>query len=210
MNSSNDKFVIETGEKISILGKTNSGKSTFVRNLIKYRDVTFREAVTRIIYVYKFPLDWFEEFSDEVEFVTDIPTNISPRGHNLLIVDDACENAFEDISSWFLRSARHTKTSIVFIYQSVFNSASEAYKRIINNTDVFVFSYLPKGKYQLGILFRQFFDTKQQVKEALKLYNESMLVKYSYLIFDVRQGTKFQFRRNIFFEHNEVEEAFQI
>jgi GTPase SAR1 family protein len=208
-NGDNSKFVIETGDKLAVIGKTNSGKSTFVRNLIKYREITFREPITRIIYVYKFPQPWFDELIDEVEFVTELPTIVPSHGQTLLIVDDACEAAFEEISHFFLRSARHTRTTIVFIYQCVFSN-SDAFRRIINNTDIFIFTYMPKGVHHLGIMFRQFFGSKQQVLEALNLYNESMLVKYGSLIYDVRQGSPFQFRRNIFCEDGKIEEAFKI
>jgi ABC-type dipeptide/oligopeptide/nickel transport system ATPase component len=208
--SYDEKFQIDPGEKIVVLGKTGSGKSTFVRNLIKYRDITFRKPVTKIVYVYKFVQDWFEELRDIVDFVQDIPTSLTPGEHTLLIVDDACEKSFEEISQWFLRSARHNKTTIVFIYQSVFNTSSDSFKRIINNTDIFVFSFQPKGIFQLSILFRQFFGNKEQVKDALNLYRECMQTKYSYLIFDVRQGVNFPFRRNIFCEYGQVEEAFKI
>jgi ABC-type dipeptide/oligopeptide/nickel transport system ATPase component len=202
------KFTIDTGEKLAVLGKSNSGKSTFLRNLIECRDFTFREPVTRIIYVYKFAHEWFNELSDVVEFKQDnIPDDIAPNGHNLLIIDDACEGSFEEISNWFLRSARHTRTTIVFVYQTIFNAASEAYKRIVNNTDVFVFTYQPKGRYQLSILFRQFFATKEEVKNALRIYNDAMQVKYSYLVFDTRQAAKYRFRTNIFYENGCLETA---
>jgi predicted phosphoribosyltransferase len=205
-----DKFIIETGEKVVVIGKTASGKSSFVRDLIKYRDITFRETVTKIVYVYQYAQPWFEELSDEVEFVTSIPEKITPIGHILLIIDDALEKDFEEISHWFLRSARHSKTSMVFIYQSIFNSNSDSFKRIVNNTDVFVFLYMPKGFYQLGILFRQFFGSKQEVHDALNLYKESMRIKYNYLIFDARQSVKYQFRLNIFCKHGNFEEAVKI
>jgi energy-coupling factor transporter ATP-binding protein EcfA2 len=205
-----DKFIIETGEKIAVLGKTCSGKSTFVRNLIKYRDITFREPVTKIIYVYQYPQEWFEELRDEVDFVTEIPDHIPASGHTILVLDDAIEKDFEEVSKWFLRTARHSKTSLIFIYQCIFNSTNDAFKRIINNTDIFIFCYMPKGKYHLSILFRQFFGNKQQVQDALELYTESMKIKYNYLLFDVRQSVKFQFRQNIFCEHGPFEEIVKI
>jgi hypothetical protein len=207
MNCNDGKFKIETGEKVSILGKTGSGKSSFIRNLIKYRDFIFTEKVTRIVYVYKFYHDYFNELSDIIEFVGEIPTDIRPEGHNLLLIDDALEEKFDEIASWFLRSARHSKTTVVFVYQSVFVPNSQGFKSIVNNTDIFVFTYLPKSRYQLGILFRQFFGTKQEASNALIIYNEAMRTKYGYLIFDVRQSTRYQFRCNIFFENGNPETA---
>jgi GTPase SAR1 family protein len=215
MNYSKDydpdaKFTIDTGEKLAVLGKTNSGKSTFLRNLIECRDFIFREKVTRIIYIYKYPHEWFNDLSGQVEFRLDnIPEDIVPNGHNLLIIDDAREEAFEEISNWFLRSARHTKTTVVLAYQTIFNSSSDAFRRIINNTDVFIFTYQPKGRYQLGILFRQFFASKEEVKNALRIYNDAMQVKYSYLVFDTRQAAKYRFRTNVFYENGCLETAHQ-
>jgi energy-coupling factor transporter ATP-binding protein EcfA2 len=205
-----DQFIIETGEKLIIFGKTGGGKSTFVRNLINHRDIIFREKVTKIIYAYQYAQPWFEELANEVEFTTIIPDHIDPIGHNVLVVDDAREQDFEAISQWFLRGARHSKTTIIFIYQSVFNSNSDSFKRIVNNTDIFIFHYFPKGIHQLSILFRQFLASKDEVREALNLYKEAMQTKYNYLIFDVRQSVKYQFRLNIFCEHGDFQEAVKI
>jgi GTPase SAR1 family protein len=205
-----EKFKINTGEKIVVLGKSNSGKSTFLRNLIKYRDFIFSEKVTRILYVYKFYHSYFNELSHVVEFVQSIPDDISPAQHNLLLIDDGLEDCFDSISAWFLRNARHSNTTIVLVYQTVFVPNSQAFKSIINNTDIFIFTYMPRAQSQLAILFRQFFGSKQEAANALIIYNEAMCTKYGYLVFDVRQGSCYQFRQNIFFENGGTEDAFQI
>jgi hypothetical protein len=203
-------LLLTQAKKICVLGKTCSGKSTFLRNLMIYRNFTFKEPPTRIINVYQYVQDWFDDLSDIVEFVQTPPTDIAANEHNFLIFDDSTESMFEDIASWFLRSARHTKTTIVFVYQTIFNSKYDAFKRIVNNTDIFIFTFMPKNRYQLGIFFRQFFASKEKTREALELYNEAMRLKYGYLLFDARQGMPHQFRTNIFCENDSLETAYTL
>ena len=101
-----DKFEIDVGDKLTVLGKTNSGKSTFLRRLIENRNFVFKEPVTRIIYIYRFYHDWFRELESIVEFRNKVPNDIKPEGQNLLIFDDALETMFNEISDWYLRSGR--------------------------------------------------------------------------------------------------------
>ena len=70
-------YIIKSPGTACISGPTQSGKSTFMRKLIKHRDYIFSKAVDRILYCYGTWQDDFKEIQQyNIDFHRGLPKDI--------------------------------------------------------------------------------------------------------------------------------------
>ena len=117
---------LKTPCTILLIGKTSSGKSELILNIIDKRDQIFDRKVEQIYYVYKSYQDKFDEFlkyHPEVNFLpthTDLP-DLNGK-HTLIVFDDKMLVSEECnyITDIFIRLSHHSNITSLVTLQSVF------------------------------------------------------------------------------------------
>jgi hypothetical protein len=193
------EFKLEPGSKIISIAKSGAGKTEFCRKLLLCKNIICTVPPDRVIFFYRYKPNWYEEHKD-VEFTDEIPRDIFERDglHKLLIVDDCVEKDFPAIADIFLRSGRHSQVSIVVNYQCLFHNSQE-FRSMMQNVDILVLFHMTRALYQVSLLCRQLFPSKDTAKEVVELYKKVTSQRGGYLVFDFRiDNAEFPLRTNVF------------
>jgi len=112
-----------------VAGAAFAGKTFFVLDLIKKRDLIFKSKVEKVVYVYSHFQEKFKEFSNDsaVLFLSDqedLEIHLKPGC--LLIYDDQMLN-FErnaksnfEITNWVIRRVHHEKIGLIILLQNLY------------------------------------------------------------------------------------------
>ena len=114
-----------------IAGASNSGKTTLVHRLLKYKDVMFTEEVTKIMYAMSMDQPLFSAMKKDVPSIIfkrgvpsqeDLESFTDGSRHTLLILDDLISEIVNstDIMNLVIRVSHHMKISVIIISQSLF------------------------------------------------------------------------------------------
>ena len=174
----NNIFCLNHPTNCLIIGKTNSGKTNIVMNLIA------KNCIYEKIYIYSNNLDdkynWLKnKFKDDFFiYINEINFDkIDKKYVNLIIFDDL---VFSDkkISEFYCRS-RKLNCSVIFIGHRYFKNIDRTLKK---NIDYLIFTQLDKKElnmlYQdinLNITLKEF----QNINSDLKIYEFLMIDKYN-------------------------------
>ena len=175
---SNNVFCLSHPKNASIIGKTNSGKSNIIMNLIA------QNSIYEKIYIYTNDVDdkysWLKnKFKNDVFiYINEINFDeIDKDKINLVIFDDLVFSN-KKISEFYCRS-RKLNCSCVFIGHRYFKNIDRTLK---NNIDYLIFTQLDKRElnmlYQninLGISLKEF----QDINTNLKKYEFILIHKYN-------------------------------
>lgn len=180
-------------------GPSNSGKSTWVKNFLKYRDRMCSTSFSRIIFYYAEWQPLYETLDENVSFQeglphsTDFANDLEPK---LLIIDDFMREASNKvIIDLFVKSSHHRNLSVIFITQNLFHKGQRDIS--LNVSYLVVFRNL-RDRSQINTLARQIFpENSAFIKEIFK---EATSKPHSYLLFDLTQATSddLRFRTSIF------------
>ncbi|KAM7305650.1 hypothetical protein ISCGN_015547 [Ixodes scapularis] len=101
-------FQFETPASVTMIGSSKSGKSTYIRKLLHYRQEMFDKKLDVIFYVYVYEQPFFKDHPDVV-FTKDIPQNLDPETNSLIIFDDFFSNRtkLKEICEYFIGAAHH-------------------------------------------------------------------------------------------------------
>jgi hypothetical protein len=127
---------LESPFRMQITGSSHSGKSTFMLNMIKYRDLLLQEQFGKIIYCYpsddgsphvREMVERLKDEFDNLEIIRGLPevdlicqAAAQTGDHCLLLMDDlASEIATSDaMQSLFTRHSHHSLISVIFTTQT--------------------------------------------------------------------------------------------
>ena len=156
INLDKDAFKINVPFSMCISGPSQSGKSEFILNMIKYRQYLFTKEFHRIIYCLPETLanrnsEFFnriQAYFPTAELVFGLPSttklNLDMNIHlpSLLIIDDMMNSFLDSIDSVNLLSVKchHENISVIFTVQNYF-SVSRYGKTIQRNVNLKVFFY---------------------------------------------------------------------
>lgn len=179
-----------------VAGPTMSGKSTWVRNLLKSAIITPQP--TRIYWCYGEWQPFYEEI-DNVEFIEGLPDfvllkNAEPK---LLIIDDLMQELKSDkrLIQLFTKGSHHWNLSCIHIVQNLF---FEGLRTCRINAQYIILMNNPCDQLQIRNLGKQIFPG--QLKYFMSSYLDATSEPFGYLFIDLTQQTKPQMRlqTNIF------------
>lgn len=187
--TSESSLCIHTPATVLIAGPSMSGKSTFIRDLIKHKDAIFHPVPERIIYSYKCYQPIFQEM-DNVEFIEGIdnlPIHTPQTKPTLLVVDDQMSEMTKDILHLFTRGCHHNNISLIFIVQNLF-CQNKHFRTASLNTHYMVIFKNPRDICQVSNLARQIFP-KEKAANMVAAYEDATRAPYGYLFIDLKSHT---------------------
>jgi Ni2+-binding GTPase involved in maturation of urease and hydrogenase len=145
---------IDCPARIQVVGPSQSGKSTFIYQLLKFREQMFKCSFARVYYCYpegdntlmrqKY-LDRLREVCPHLEWILGLPQvdelDLSGKHHCLLILDDMGDsllNSKKYCEVFFLWS-HHSKLSLVYTLQNAFINSKYGKSISRNSTHYVIF-----------------------------------------------------------------------
>lgn len=180
-------FLFYSPATVSISGMTSSGKTFWIKQVIKHRATLFKVPPKRVIYCYG---AWQKIFEDEdmreVEFIDGIPSNLNTlgdgRNHTLLVLDDLMESVVSDIQTqhMFTKTSHHQNISVFYLNQNMYCQGKCARSINLNCHYLVLFKNL-RDVLQVGTLGKQ-----MGMKKLMQLaYKDATAHPYGYLFVDL-------------------------
>jgi len=193
-------------------GPSGSGKTTFVRNLLKLKDVLFDNTPKKVFLYYNMMQNIYTQMKTEgivdelinvgQAFPTfdDIVGKVHPYkddGGCVIIFDDMVTQLTGDFEKIFLNVSHHENASVILMSQNLFYNA-KVYRTISLNSHYMVLMKSDRDKQQVSILAKQICPGNS--KYIVASYEDATKKPYSYLILDFRADTPptLRVRSNIF------------
>ena len=197
-----NKFVFPVSTRCVLSAPSGGGKTIFMKRVIDNCGNLFVEPPKRIIYTYKYPQPWFDNYKF-VEFTKEVPSDLDGSCHSLVILDDlVCDqHALQEAVSLFVRGSHHLNCSVFFLTQNLF-ACSPHFRTISLNATHFVLFKTIRGFHQIELLGRQIFGSGN--KEFIKTYKDATREPYSYLLLDLTPEQEYRLRTNIFPSDEEI------
>ena len=200
-----------------VSGPSNSGKTTFVKNLLIRRNVLYDKPPRKVFWFYKvyqhmyddmLRLNIVHEFIEGMCTMDWLEANLNDDQDNCTIVmDDMAMEATEDTAKIFSVGAHHAKVNVIFICQNLFTRNKYFRDISLNSTYLVLFKNV-RDKQQITSLAKQFAPGK--VKEFVKIYYAATKLPHSYLMLNYHQETLEEHRllSNILLENNKPIELY--
>lgn len=194
-----------------ISGASKSGKTTFVRNLLKLKDSIFTSTPSYIILYYKFMQDIYQSMFDggiinemvsveDEEFTYEnVLEKVKPHQRNgaLVIFDDTMTDITNNFEQVFTNLSHHQNTSVIFITQNLFYN-DKSYRTMSLNADYFIIMKNARDKLQISNLAKQFCPGNSTY--VIQAFSDATRRPFSYLLIDFTQKStdNLRLRSNIF------------
>ena len=189
-------------------GPTMSGKSSFIKELLKNRDVMFTEKIDRIMYVYDVWNLLYEDIEKNVPnitFTNSIPSReevdlFAPEGggQKLIIFDDQVSKMkkCKHFSDFFMILCNNRKLSCILTVQNIY-SKEPGMRDISLNTRALVLFKNMRSHDQILVLARQIHP--QNTKYFLDAFEKATTVPHAYLVVDLNPciDQRFHLRSNV-------------
>ena len=197
-----------------ISGCSQSGKTTFLKRLIKNANQMYDSSVSKVMIAYSAWQPAFDRIENEVQedkailFHEGLPTEESfndwvgtEYDHKLIVIDDLSEEAASSqlICKLFTTLSHHKNVSVCLISHNVFLSHQGKFARTISlNAHYMVFFRNRRDGLQIKMIGRQMFPGR--IGYFLESYEKATSSPYSYLFVDLSPhgNTDYQLRSNIF------------
>jgi hypothetical protein len=193
-----------------LAGASQSGKTTFVLNLLKNIDTVFQDPRCKqnIIYFYNQWQNSFDMYRNEnivKEWVNNLPTTdyllektsiYKDVGGSIAIIDDFAQQLSRDTIEIFTRMSHHTNIVVILLTQNIF-SKNPVFREISLNATYVVLFKNPRDASQINNYARQFAPGKNSY--IIDAFKDATKFPYSYLLFDNHQLTieKLRVRTNV-------------
>ena len=194
-------FRLHCDRTLCAAGPSQSGKTSFVLNLLDRRKDIFKCATNRVIWcygIYQAKLNSLLQSKDFILHSNIIDVNdIQP--FDIVVLDDLIHESknSQDVTAMFTRAAHHKPCFIIFIMQNLFPPGKEARTRSLN-THYYVILKNPRDKSQIEFLARQILP--RQPKTLVQIFESATEKPHSYLFLDLTQECpeQYRFRSNLF------------
>ena len=176
-----------------ICGPTMSGKSEFVFNLIRNKDLMMDKPPSRVVYCYgewqpafdKLQADFQVEFCPGLAEILDRPDFFDPSNPTLLIIDDLAQGVADDsrCTKLFTQGIHHKNVSVLLIIQNLYKQG-KSMRDIHLNAQYLILYKNCRDIQQIGTLARQ--TGLSHIPEA---YAKVTTVPYNPLLIDMKVDT---------------------
>lgn len=202
-------FPFEVPSTFSISGTTNSGKTTWLYNLLKHKDVLFPNIKThKILYCYgvwQKLFDKMESTIDNIIFNEGVPSSkiieeiSEKKEHNIIVLDDLMMDVVKngEMELLFTRGSHHKNLTIIYINQNMFCQGKNA-RNITLNCHYLVLFQNMRDCSQVQKLGQQIFPGYSKL--LVESYKDALQKPFGYLVIDLSPQTDetFRLRTNIF------------
>ena len=184
-----------------ICGPSQSGKTTFLRNLLAQRDELFMHPFNRVIWCYGIYQHALHNDlrKQGITLYAGIPSVADLQPYDLIILDDLLNesDSSKDLTKMFTQTAHHLPCFVIFVSQNLFPKGKDARTRSLN-THYYVIFKNPRDKSQIEALARQMLPNN--VKTMVEVFEDATRRPYGYLFIDFTQECeeKYRYRTNIF------------
>lgn len=184
---------------ITVAGPSQSGKTEFVIQLIKYKDIVFNEKAHHIVWCYseviprKLPNITFHKGLIESEKILK---------QSIIIIDDLLQETLssDELSKIFTRICHHRQCCIIFITQNLYQQGRFT-RSITLNTHYLILFKNVRDKTIITNIARQMYPGN--TKFLVEAYNHAISNQYGYLFIDLRPESidLIRIRSDIFNKH---------
>ena len=178
-------FRLHCDRTLIIAGPSQSGKTSFVLQLLENRDNMFRCDMKRVIWCYGIYQPQLNTLLRDKGFILheniiDV-SDIQP--YDIVVLDDLIHESksSQDVTAMFTRAAHHKPCFIIFIMQNLFPPGKDARMRSLN-THYYVILKNPRDKSQIEFLARQILP--RQSKSLVEIFEAATQKPHSYLFLD--------------------------
>lgn len=194
-------FRLHCDRTLIIAGPSQSGKTSFVLDLLDHRDEIFNCQTNRVVWCYGIYQPKLNAVLQGKGFtlhsnIVDV-SNIQP--YDIVVLDDLIHESknSQDVTAMFTRAAHHKPCFIIFIMQNLFPPGKEARTRSLN-THYYVILKNPRDKSQIEFLARQILP--RHPKTLVDIFEAATEKPHSYLFLDLTQECpeEYRFRSNLF------------
>lgn len=177
-----------------IAGPTQSGKTTFIKDLLTFNNILIRSPPQKIIYCYRKWQSVYEEIINtikNIEFHEGVYNidEIDASKNTLLVLDDLmieCEKD-QSILELFTVDSHHKNISVFFLSQNLFSRGAYARTISLNCNYIIVFKN-PRDKSQIYVLARQMHP--DNFRFFMEAFNDAINSGgHTYLFLDLKQKT---------------------
>ena len=181
-----------------IVGPTQSGKTYFVQQILKYNRIVYEEQKSiRIFWYYNQWQECYEELKKSlgksIRFERGVPElsenlcEINPRYNNIIILDDLmAEPTDSPVVSRLFTQGRHRNASVILLLQNMFPKGKYN-TDISRNAQYLALFRSPSDRKQIGIIGERMFD-KNRVHFMNAYYKETEK-PFGYLLVDNKPCT---------------------
>ena len=178
-----------------ICGASQSGKSFFLRSMLRNLEYLFSSIPSKIIYSYGVYQKEFPELSETVpniQFVEGFPNDLydmtDAHDSSMIILDDLMSQCSNDqrVVDLFTRGSHHRGITVLFLTQNLFPPGKLSRTLSLNAHYMLIFRN-PRDSLGITTLARQMYP--KNVDYLLESYNDATKRPYGYLLLDLHQLT---------------------
>jgi hypothetical protein len=190
-----------------VWGASGSGKTTWVRNLLKLRNHIFSTAPKKVFWFYNIHQPIYDEMKKEglvdelinianhfptYESLTEMVAPFKGVGGSVVVFDDMMTNLTKDFEQIVCNLSHHEHASIIFLTQNLMYQ-SKTYRNISLNSHYIVLMKNDRGVQQVTLLSSHI--CPQNTDYLVSSYIGATKEKpYSYLLLDIHPGSKKEIR----------------
>ena len=203
-----------------LVGPTSSGKTTWLKNLVKYKDSLFATSPKSMLLFYKEHqkvYDEMEKFMNEgkkggnlpvfkkyknppksIEDLKEIFSTFSKKTPKIVVFDDYLDEIGPPLKHLFTVLTHHYNCFTILLSQTLFEKKNEL-RTLSINTQYMVLFNNPRDRMSISQLAKQVFPGKVQLlNEAYRKATKEREYGYLLLDFHQRQDDRVRLRSNIF------------
>lgn len=191
-------------------GPTGSGKSWFVRDVLRFKQEMFSIVPDKIVWFYGIYQPLYDEIPD-VTFIEGLPSNYQDLlgVNSLFVIDDLMSECANDkkLTHLFTRGSHHMNLSVIFITQNFFHKGREM-REITLNSHYLLLCKNRRDLSQVTHLGKQLFP--RNVKFFQEVYEDATKQPFSYLFIDLRSDTLEEMRLRTRILPNQTQYVYQM